>query len=133
MRTREQVELLMRSIFEECIKTYSTANREYASEANALANFEDAGADMNVPSEVSWWMYYIKHQNGVRSWIRGFRSQREDVRGRIKDMIVYLVLLWAIVEDREYAAKRVSETSGSDVASGSHQAGQRDDVRLRPR
>ena len=36
--------------------------------------------------------------DGISSYIEGHKSQREDVSGRIKDSIVYLLLLWAMVD-----------------------------------
>lgn len=76
--------------------------KEYAHrDENALENFEREGADLNLPREVVWAILAGKHWRGVRAWIKGHRSQREDVRGRIKDLIVYLVLLWAMVDDEE--------------------------------
>ena len=47
-----------------------------------------------------------KHMRGIGSFIRGYKSQRENVKGRIKDAIVYLFLLWAMVEEEEYKEKR---------------------------
>jgi hypothetical protein len=46
-----------------------------------------------------WYTYANKHWDGVLAWINGHRSQREDIRGRILDLIVYLILLWAMVDD----------------------------------
>lgn len=102
MKSREQVAQLMAEIFAECQKTRDVAQKEYAhKEENALANFEEAAAEVGITREQSWYMYAVKHWRGVAAWIKGFRSQREDVRGRIKDLIVYLVLLWAMVDDIE--------------------------------
>tara|TARA_Y100001938_G_C7856425_1_gene313380 strand:+ start:263 stop:400 length:138 start_codon:yes stop_codon:yes gene_type:complete len=44
--------------------------------------------------------------DGVMSYIKGHKSQREDVRGRITDIIVYLMLLWGMVEEDEYSEKK---------------------------
>ena len=42
-------------------------------------------------------VYLLKHIDGIGSYIDGHKSQREDVTGRIKDAVVYLLLLWAMV------------------------------------
>ena len=47
------------------------------------------------------WIFLKKHMDGITAYIKGHKSQREDVRGRIKDAIVYLMLLWAMVEERD--------------------------------
>jgi hypothetical protein len=37
--------------------------------------------------------------DGIIAHVDGHSSQREDVRGRITDAIVYLCLLWGMIED----------------------------------
>tara|TARA_R100001594_G_scaffold149739_1_gene208431 strand:- start:93 stop:287 length:195 start_codon:yes stop_codon:yes gene_type:complete len=44
-------------------------------------------------------VYLLKHIDGISSFVNGHHSQREDVRGRITDAIVYLCLLWGMIED----------------------------------
>jgi len=100
LKTRAEIAALMDQIFAECEKTREAGQKEYAhDDQNALANFERTGADLSIPREKVWWIFAKKHWDGVLAWINGHRSQREDVRGRIKDLIVYLVLLWAMVDD----------------------------------
>jgi len=43
--------------------------------------------------------YLLKHVDGVVSYVDGHKSQREDVRGRLTDIIVYAMLFWGMVED----------------------------------
>ena len=45
--------------------------------------------------------YLLKHIDGISAFVNGYTSQREDVRGRITDVIVYLCLLWGMIEDKE--------------------------------
>lgn len=100
MKTRADVAKLMDEIFARCQATRESGQKEYAhDEANALANFERLAGDLALPREKVLWVYLKKHLDGVLAWINGHRSQREDVRGRIMDIIVYLILLWAIVDD----------------------------------
>jgi hypothetical protein len=100
MKTRADVAKLMDEVFAQCQATRDAGQKEYAhDEGNALRNFEQTGAELQIPREKVWYIFAKKHWDGVLAWINGHRSQREDVRGRIKDMIVYLVLLWAMVDD----------------------------------
>tara|TARA_Y100000004_G_scaffold56902_1_gene63309 strand:+ start:3076 stop:3225 length:150 start_codon:yes stop_codon:yes gene_type:complete len=46
-------------------------------------------------------IYTLKHIDGICSFVEGHKSQREDVRGRITDVIVYLCLLWGMVEEND--------------------------------
>ena len=43
--------------------------------------------------------YLLKHIDGVVSYTQGHKSQREDVRGRLTDIIVYTMLLWGMVDE----------------------------------
>tara|TARA_B100001094_G_C17586622_1_gene509985 strand:- start:26 stop:214 length:189 start_codon:yes stop_codon:yes gene_type:complete len=52
-------------------------------------------------------VYLLKHIDGISSYVNGHKSQREDVRGRITDAIVYLCLLWGMVEDESKQSRNV--------------------------
>ena len=43
-------------------------------------------------------VYLLKHIDGIMAHINGHKSQREDVRGRITDAIVYLLLLRGMID-----------------------------------
>ena len=45
-------------------------------------------------------VYLLKHIDGICAHVDGHESQREDVRGRIKDAMVYLMLLWGMIEEQ---------------------------------
>lgn len=60
---------------------------------------------MEVPMELVWRIYAAKHWDAVGQWIKdinqGKKRQRlESIGGRIDDLIVYLVLLKAMVDER---------------------------------
>ena len=43
----------------------------------------------------------MKHIDGIASHIKGHVSQRENVKGRLTDAIVYLCILWGMIESKE--------------------------------
>lgn len=102
MKTKKDIAELMSKIFNELHETREAGQREYAhDEDNAFANFERLAKDLGISREMVLWVYAMKHKDGIASYIKGHRSQREDVRGRIKDLIVYLVLLWGMIDDSQ--------------------------------
>lgn len=102
MKTRQDVANLMKKVFDDCQQTREAGQKEYAhDEQNALANFERLEFDLKISREKVLWVYMKKHLDGILSYLNGHKSQREDVRGRIKDVIVYLILLWAMIDDNE--------------------------------
>lgn len=100
MTTRADVARLLDRMHAEEQEVRKAGQREYAhDEDNALANFERVAAALNLTREQVLMVYLLKHLDGIAAWVKGHRSQREDVRGRIKDARMYLALLRAMVED----------------------------------
>ena len=98
----------MQKIWSQVQQTRDDGQKEYAhSEENVFANFERVGKAIDVSPDKTLMVYLLKHIDGITAYISGHKSQREDVRGRIKDAIVYLMLLWAMIEQKESNGKEV--------------------------
>jgi hypothetical protein len=110
--------MLMESVFQDCQKTYEVANQEYAAEGDALANFNADADRLQIDRKISWSVLAGKHWRGINSFILGMRGQRENIRGRIKDLIVYLVLLWAMLDDEDEAKANASAKEVNDMPYG---------------
>lgn len=110
MKTKKDIEELMHKIFQDLQVTREAGQKEYAHDSeNAFGNFERLAVALKISREQILWVYVQKHLDGIVSWINGHKSQREDVRGRIKDVMVYLVLLWGMVDDSENVDKVVRD------------------------
>ena len=84
----------------EISKTRESGQKEYAHKKdNVFANFERIGEAVGISREKVLMVYLLKHVDGIKAYVNGYESQREDVRGRITDIIVYLMLLWGMIED----------------------------------
>jgi|TARA_R100001530_G_scaffold76487_1_gene53710 hypothetical protein len=100
--TQKQMALLMEEIFKTIQKTRDAGQKEYArNHNNAFANFEKISDNLDIPREEVLLVYLLKHIDGICSHVKGNISQREDVRGRITDVIVYLCLLWGMVNQNK--------------------------------
>jgi hypothetical protein len=87
------------SLFAECVGALEAGQKEYARDVtNPFANFERVGRALGLPREKVLLVYLLKHIDGITAWANGHNSQREPVRGRIVDAIVYLALLAAMDE-----------------------------------
>ncbi len=76
--------------------------KEYArNKNNAFANFERIANSLDLNKEEVLLVYLLKHIDGISSFVKGHQSQREDIRGRITDAIVYLCLLWGMIEQED--------------------------------
>lgn len=91
---------VMERVFDACRLLRNAGQKEYAHEDdNAFRNFEAVGKYLGIPREKVLLVYAIKHLDGVTAFVNGHRSQREPVQGRIQDLIVYLCLLYAMIEE----------------------------------
>lgn len=115
MKTRTEIQGLMERVFKECQETRAAGQAEYAhQESNAFENFDAEALALRVDQKVVWAVLAGKHWRGIRAYILGHKSQREDVRGRIKDMIVYLILLWGMIDDEEEFSVRPLQRIAAD-------------------
>ena len=93
---------LINAIFEQVEIIHTQGQKEYAmDEDNVFANFERIATQMNLDRETILWVYFMKHVDGIASYLKGHRSQREDVTGRLTDAIVYLCILWGMIAEEE--------------------------------
>ena len=99
---RKDMQTLMGQILDQISKTRDAGQKEYARDAdNVFANFERVASFCGVSREKALLTYMIKHVDGLCAYSDGHQSQREDVRGRLTDIIVYCILFWGMVEDNE--------------------------------
>ena len=99
---RKKMETLINQIFKEIQTVRAAGQKEYArKQNNAFANFERIANNLDLDKKEVLLVYLLKHIDGICAYVKGHKSQREDVRGRITDVIVYLCLLWGMVEEND--------------------------------
>lgn len=116
--TRQEVAELFDRVYKELSELREAGQKEYAhDEGNAFANFERVADRLGLSRDAVLLVYLLKHIDGITAFVRGHRSQREDVRGRIKDAIVYLHLLYGMIEEDEAGLSdpRILECSHAEV------------------
>ena len=97
---RETLHGLMDFIFKEVTRIRNAGQQEYARDLdNVFANFERVASFIGESREKVLLTYMIKHIDGLCAYSDGHSSQREDVRGRLTDIIVYCILFWGMVEE----------------------------------
>ena len=106
----------MEEIFRQVQTTREEGQNEYAHDAdNAFANFERIAERTGTTKEKVLLTYLLKHIDGITAHVNGHTSQRENVRGRIKDCIVYLCLFWGMVECAEEPDCQKDNTSFTTI------------------
>jgi hypothetical protein len=97
---KDQMAQKMQEVFEECGRLRDAGQKEYAHrDENAFANFERVAERLGIDRKKVLMVYMEKHLDGIHSFINGHKSQREDVRGRINDVITYACLLRGMVDE----------------------------------
>jgi len=87
-------------IINEVRRMRDAGQKEYAHDTdNVFANFDRVSNLLDVDRKKVLMTYMLKHVDGIAAYINGHKSQRENVTGRITDCIVYLTLLWGMIED----------------------------------
>ena len=100
--TQAEMAEVMADVFNECQALRGAGQKEYAHlQSNSFANFERLATDLEIDRKHILWVYAMKHRDGIASYIKGHKSQRENVRGRINDLIVYLCLLRGMIDEEE--------------------------------
>ena len=79
---------------------------EYAGDTDRLANFRRNAEALGLANEQVWAVYAAKHWDAVMQYIKDLgegkqRKRMESISGRADDLIVYLILFKALLEDRE--------------------------------
>ena len=101
MEHREMITLID-SILGRVKTMHTEGQKEYAmNKDNVFANFERIANQTGNSKEMVLWIYLMKHIDGIASHIKGHVSQRENVKGRLTDAIVYLCILWGMIESKE--------------------------------
>lgn len=129
--TKQELGEVFEQVYAEIMELREAGQNEYAHhDGNAFRNFEMVGDLLNLDREEVLMVYALKHVFGIVSHVNGHTSQREDVRGRIKDLIVYMMILYAMQqedatedEDIEFSLDFDEPLGGADIALGADDDG----------
>lgn len=96
---------LVEQTFEEIKKLSELKGGEYSGDNDRLANFRRNGNDLELPMETIWRVYAAKHWDAIGQYIRDNQSGRDRTRlegigGRVDDLIVYLLLFKAMLDEK---------------------------------
>lgn len=125
--SQQQMGDIMEAIFEECRGLRAAGQKEYAGAGrDAFSNFNRVAQMTGLDRKAGLMVYALKHWDGIVHHIQGETSQRENVRGRINDLIVYMCLLRGMLDEEEgivvpnkYDPPRRSVPTDRDQPTGS--------------
>jgi hypothetical protein len=81
---------------------YTAGNAEKGEEPDALANFKEIANALQgrgVDKYDVWYVYFAKHLDALKTWLNDRRVRSEPLQGRIADLVNYLLILVALLEE----------------------------------
>ena len=96
-------EALMGNTFGNLTKLSASKGLEYSGETDRLANFKDQAKLLGFATPIQVLGVYLnKHLGSINKFISGLdKGLSEPIEGRIDDAILYLVLLKALINEKE--------------------------------
>jgi len=92
--------------------------KEYAKGADRLENFKTPALKLGITPEQVLYVFLDKHIRSIEYYCAHGEVSSEAIEGRILDAIVYLQILWGLVEDRTInKAEKPWPTYGLDGGS----------------
>ena len=88
--------------FLDCMDIIRTKNADYTqgtAKRDRVAAFRRIAGDVNITMKQAWAVFAQKHWGAVMKFVKDGQVESEPIDGRINDMINYMVLLGAIVDD----------------------------------
>ena len=110
-------------LIDETIEKITTLSKlkggEYAGDDDRLANFRRNADRLGVSMETVWAVYAAKHWDAIQTFVQDLnvgksRDRLEPISGRVDDLLVYLILFKAILEERD-APKDLSANDLRDL------------------
>lgn len=77
----------------------STKGIEYAGKEDRLLNFKRSAKEAGTHPFKVWLIFFNKHMDAIKSYVRTRKVYSEPIEGRIDDAILYLILLKAMVRE----------------------------------
>ncbi len=103
--THSRWDKMIEAMFDEVRHLAKAKGGEYSGDTDRLLNFRRNAAALGLDMETVWAVYSAKHWDAIMQYVRDLREGKtrlrlEGIDGRIKDLIVYLLLFQAMVEER---------------------------------
>lgn len=100
--TYEELGRIQEAAFSRIRKLRETKGREYAHDADTLADFYEVAAEMGVTPLQCWGVYVKKHLRAIDTFVREGEVKSESIVGRVDDVLTYHVLLLGLLLDGDH-------------------------------
>lgn len=117
MFSHEAYEEIVKQTIDQIHSLSKLKGGEYAGDYDRLANFRRNAAALGLSMEQVWAVYAAKHWDAVQTYVKDIatgtdRVRLEGLEGRADDLIVYLILFKAILQERnDSQAKQANQST----------------------
>jgi hypothetical protein len=120
MTREERLRIARQFLNTYCLPTMEAKGKDYDDGEDSNANFtQTALPSRDVDKYVTWWIYCAKQIFAIRSWIDTRKLFSEPLESRIRDVIVFcLILVGMLVEDGIIDFKLDTEITGATFMDG---------------
>lgn len=106
--SHKRYEDLLIKTFEEIRNLSFLKGGEYSGDTDRLLNFRRNATALDLPMETIWAVYAAKHWDAIMQYVKDIqggitRERLEPIEGRVDDLLVYLLLLKAMMDERDMA------------------------------
>lgn len=104
--TMDQYKVLCQKVTDRIESLSAIKGAEYTGgNADRLDNFRRNGKKLEVPMETVWNIYVTKHLDSIDTYVKDIqkgieRERSEPMSGRALDVIVYMILFLAMLEEK---------------------------------
>lgn len=99
------MESIIEREFDNVRELRGTKGREYARDEDTLADFKEVAAECGVTPLQCWAVYVKKHQRAIDTFIREGGVRSESIESRIRDVLVYHLLLLGLIEEQRASSR----------------------------
>lgn len=99
MISKIQFKKVIHETYESILRLTETKGEEYSGSDDQLANFKRSANEAGILQEQAWLVFFNKHVDAIKSYVRIGKEKSEPIESRIDDAILYLLLLRAMVHE----------------------------------
>jgi hypothetical protein len=107
---------LMDRLFQDAKAIAKSKGEDYTrGSEDALANFKEGGKDIDIDPIKVCWIFMNKHYQAITNYVKtNGQSESEPISERIKDAINYLVLMQALITEKQQVYEKKVVSFGLD-------------------
>lgn len=101
---RSRFNELRDELFKEIAEISDRKGNDYSGNEDVVKSFKSNSAQNGLTPVQVWSVLILKHWDAIMTYVRTGKLESEGIRGRVTDVILYLVLFLALIDDEENAS-----------------------------